>query len=55
MRVTQINVKEEKAKRIVVELIALSQWFEVTPLPLGVYEIRVKEENKSLLNKLRKK
>jgi hypothetical protein len=43
---------EDTAAKIVAELVHASQWFELTPLLNDEWEIKVKEENETLLRNL---
>ena len=45
-------VDEATAMLCAVSFIDLSMWFILTPMPDGVFEITVKDENKHRLNRL---
>lgn len=50
MRTTSMYSRGETATiAVVAHIIRASQWVQVTPLPDGLYEVEVKEENKNLL------
>lgn len=47
--VTTASLTALQTERVVQALVHDSQWFEVTPLPDGVYRVTVKDENKRYL------
>lgn len=52
MRTITRTVGSLVARRVVVLLISRSQWFQVMPLPDGMYEIAVRTENTGLLDQM---
>lgn len=59
MSVTKIKTYTESyrdetdTRRIVDQLFKRSQWFAVTPLPDGEFDVTVKEENRRMLSNMR--
>lgn len=43
---------ENRARKVINELVTASQWFEVTPYPSDLWVITVKYENEGLLRRL---
>lgn len=43
---------ENRARKVINELVTASQWFEVTPYPNDLWVISVKYENENMLRKL---
>lgn len=52
MKTIERTVNDEVASRVTSKLIRRSQWFQVTPLPDGMYEIAVKIENAVFLDQM---
>jgi len=45
-------IGENRARKVINELVTASQWFEVTPYPCDLWIITVKFENEGMLRRL---
>ncbi len=54
MRTYSETYRNERDTRYITnQLFTRSQWFSVTPLPDGEFEVSVKEENRGMLHNMR--